>query len=97
MPSLKEIRGRITSVTNTRKITGAMKMVSSAKLHRAQDSILRFRPYWRKISGILDTYLENADSFDLGELAHVSKVSKLAVVIFSSNSEIGRASCRERV
>mgnify|MGYP003623348689 FL=1 len=86
MASLKEIRGRIASVGNTRKITGAMKMVSSAKLHRAQDAIFRFLPYWNKISGIMDTYLENNIDADLGELTEVRKVNRLAIVVLSSNT-----------
>lgn len=88
MASLKEIRGRINSVTNTRKITGAMKMVSSAKLHRAQDAILRYRPYWKKISGIMDVYLENNGGDDLGALTVQRKVERVAIVAFASNSSL---------
>ncbi|MDR1055326.1 MAG: ATP synthase F1 subunit gamma [Prevotellaceae bacterium] len=88
MASLKEIRGRINSVTNTRKITGAMKMVSSAKLHRAQDAIMRFYPYWKKISGIMDVYLENNGGEDLSILTKQRKVGRLAIVAFSSNSSL---------
>ncbi|WP_162054099.1 ATP synthase F1 subunit gamma [Pontibacter pamirensis] len=53
MASLKEVRGRITSVSSTQQITKAMKMVSAAKLRRAQDNILRMRPYAQRLSGIL--------------------------------------------
>ncbi|MCC9135863.1 ATP synthase F1 subunit gamma [Pontibacter silvestris] len=53
MPSLKEVRSRITSVSSTQQITKAMKMVAAAKLRRAQDSILRMRPYAQRLSGIL--------------------------------------------
>ena len=45
MPSLKEVKNRIASVNNTRKITSAMKMVASAKLHNAQQAIESMRPY----------------------------------------------------
>jgi len=53
MASLKEVRSRITSVSSTQQITKAMKMVSAAKLRRAQDSILRMRPYAQRLGGIL--------------------------------------------
>ncbi|WP_266203429.1 ATP synthase F1 subunit gamma [Pontibacter kalidii] len=53
MASLKEVRGRITSISSTQQITKAMKMVSAAKLRRAQDNILRMRPYAQRLSGIL--------------------------------------------
>ncbi|PRY14815.1 ATP synthase F1 subcomplex gamma subunit [Pontibacter ummariensis] len=53
MASLKEVRSRITSVSSTQQITKAMKMVSAAKLRRAQDNILRMRPYAQRLSGIL--------------------------------------------
>ena len=87
MASLKEIRGRINSISNTRKITSAMKMVSSAKLHKAQDNILRFHPYWRKINGIMDVYFENEMNVNsLGLFMDLRKVKKLVIVVFSSNS-----------
>jgi F-type H+-transporting ATPase subunit gamma len=53
MPNLKEIRNRITSVGSTMQITSAMKMVSAAKLKRAQDAITQMRPYAAKIKEIL--------------------------------------------
>ena len=53
MPSLKEIRNRITSVGSTMQITSAMKMVSAAKLKRAQDAITQMRPYAEKLQDIL--------------------------------------------
>lgn len=53
MASLKEVRSRITSVSSTQQITKAMKMVSASKLRRAQDSILRMRPYAQRLGGIL--------------------------------------------
>jgi len=54
MPSLKDIRKRISSVKNTQKITKAMKMVSAAKLRRAQDAAIAARPYAEKLSGLLE-------------------------------------------
>ncbi|MHC2990874.1 ATP F0F1 synthase subunit gamma [Pontibacter sp. HJ8] len=53
MASLKEVRGRIVSVSSTQQITKAMKMVAAAKLRRAQDNILRMRPYAQRLGGIL--------------------------------------------
>lgn len=51
MASLKEVKGRIASVNSTLKITSAMKMVASAKLHRAQGAIENMLPYERKLNG----------------------------------------------
>ena len=61
MASLKEVKGRIASVNNTRKITSAMKMVASAKLHKAQAAIENMLPYERRLNHILTNFL-SADS-----------------------------------
>ena len=53
MANLKEVRNRITSVNSTQQITKAMKMVSAAKLRRAQDAITQLRPYASKLDEIL--------------------------------------------
>ena len=55
MPTLKEIKGRIASVRNTLKITSAMKLVSSAKLRKAQKAIENMRPYEEQLQGILSS------------------------------------------
>ena len=52
MASLKEVKGRIATVNNTRKITSAMKMVASAKLHKAQGAITNMLPYERRLHGL---------------------------------------------
>ena len=52
MPNLKEVRNRITSVNSTMQITSAMKMVSAAKLKKAQDAIVEMRPYAEKLTEI---------------------------------------------
>ena len=57
MPSLKEIKNRITSVNNTRKITSAMKMVASSKLHHAQVMIENMLPYETMLERILKSFL----------------------------------------
>ena len=56
MASLKEVKGRIASVNNTRKITSAMKMVASAKLHKAQAAIENMLPYERRLNHIPVSY-----------------------------------------
>ena len=62
MPSLKDLRNRITSVKSTKKITSAMKMVAAAKLKRAQDNAEKTRPYARKMSEIVNSLVENNKS-----------------------------------
>ena len=57
MASLKEVKGRINSVKSTMKITSAMKMVASAKLHHAQSAITNMLPYEQKLDGMLTTFL----------------------------------------
>ena len=57
MPSLKEIKGRIASVNSTRKITSAMKMVASSKLHHAQQMIENMLPYENMLERILRSFL----------------------------------------
>ena len=59
MPSLKDLRNRISSVKSTKKITSAMKMVAAAKLKRAQDNAEKTRPYARKMSEIVSSLVEN--------------------------------------
>ena len=60
MPSLKEIKSRIASVNSTRKITSAMKMVASSKLHHAQTAIENMLPYENMLEHILKTFLVSA-------------------------------------
>ena len=89
MASLKEIRGRINSVTGTRKITRAMKMVSSAKLHKAQEQVIHFDPYCRKIKCMLDSYIANGgNTEDIALLSNNRKVKRVAIVAFASNSSL---------
>jgi len=63
MATLKEIRTRITSVTSTRQITNAMKMVSAAKLRKAQNAILQIRPYANKLREILENVMMNLSMY----------------------------------
>lgn len=84
MPSLKEIRNRITSVGSTMQITSAMKMVSAAKLKRAQDAITQMRPYAGKLQEILENL---SASLDLSENAYSEKreVNNVLIVGITSN------------
>ena len=67
MPSLKEVRNRITSTISTQQITSAMKMVSAAKLRRAQDAIIQLRPYAGKLKDILSNVTSSGDSSSGGD------------------------------
>ena len=87
MPSLKEIKGRIASVNSTRKITSAMKMVASSKLHHAQVAIQNMLPYEELLEHILKSFLaaeaEAQTIFD-----QVRPVKRAALVVFTSNSSL---------
>jgi len=62
MANLKEVRNRIVSVSSTQQITSAMKMVSAAKLRRAQDAIVQMRPYAEKLQEILGNLSSSVDA-----------------------------------
>ena len=88
MASLKEVRGRIASVTSTRKITSAMQMVSAAKLRRSQDAIAGYLPYEKKLTSILEDFLTyTTDDLSI-PLAEKREVKRLAVVVISSNGSL---------
>lgn len=84
MANLKEIRTRITSVSSTRQITSAMKMVSAAKLRKAQDAITLLRPYADKMSEILGTLSASIDD-DENPLAAKREVNHVLIVAITSN------------
>ena len=87
MPSLKEIKTRISSVNNTRKITSAMKMVASSKLHRAQVMIGNMLPYETMLEHILKTFLSS--DAELKSVYSVERpVKNVALIVFSSNSSL---------
>ncbi len=87
MPSLKEIKNRIASVNSTRKITSAMKMVASSKLHHAQVQIEKMLPYETMLEHILKTFLaSDADAESVYEKAR--EVKRVALVVFASNSSL---------
>lgn len=87
MPSLKEIKTRISSVNSTRKITSAMKMVASSKLHHAQVMIGNMLPYETMLEHILKTFL--ASEVDASNVYTIERpVKKVALVVYSSNSSL---------
>lgn len=87
MPSLKEIKNRITSVNSTRKITSAMKMVASSKLHHAQVMIENMLPYESMLEHILKSFL--ASEIDATTIySEVRPVKKVALIVYSSNSSL---------
>ena len=87
MPSLKEIKGRIASVNSTRKITSAMKMVASSKLHHAQVAIQNMLPYETLLEHILKSFLA-AEADSQTPFDQVRPVQRVALVVFSSNSSL---------
>ena len=87
MPSLKEIKNRISSVNSTRKITSAMKMVASSKLHHAQMMIGNMLPYETMLEHILKTFI--ASDAELQSVYSMERpVKNVALVVFSSNSSL---------
>ncbi len=86
MASLKETKGRIASVKSTLKITSAMKMVASAKLHKAQNAIENMRPYERKLREMLSLLLHSA-SVPVASAGH-SSGGTVAIVAVASNSSL---------
>ena len=87
MPSLKEIKGRIASVKSTRKITSAMKMVASSKLHHAQVAIQNMLPYEEMLEHILKSFLAaEAEAQTIYDKPR--PVKRVALVVFSSNSSL---------
>lgn len=81
---LKEVRSRITSVQSTRQITSAMKMVSAAKLRRAQDAITRMRPYASKLQEILSNVSASLDASE-GIYSVQREVNNVLIVAITSN------------
>ncbi len=87
MPSLKEIKGRIASVNSTRKITSAMKMVASSKLHHAQVAIQNMLPYETMLEHILKSFLA-AEAEAQTVYDQERPVRRAALVVYASNSSL---------
>ncbi len=90
MPSLKEIKNRISSVNSTRKITSSMKTVASSKLHNAQTRIENMLPYEAMLEGILKTFIaSDVDAQSaLSAVQGKGNANKVAIIAFSSNSSL---------
>jgi len=84
MASLKSIKKRIVSVKNTRQITKAMKMVSAAKLRRAQENVVAARPYAKKLGEVLQSLAANLEG-DLHPLLEKRDARKLLLVVLTSD------------
>jgi F-type H+-transporting ATPase subunit gamma len=92
MATLKEIRNRIASVNSTMQITSAMMMVSSSKLKRAQDAILKLRPYSEKMQELLSNVSPFLDSDSGGaEYAKKREIKKVLLVVITSNKGLAGA------
>ena len=88
---LKEVRNRIRSIQNTQQITKAMKMVSAAKLRRAQDHIIQMRPYAQKLQELLSNIVSNSEG-DLGmDLAVERNVEKVLLIVITSDRGLAGA------
>lgn len=90
MPNLKEVRNRITSVGSTMQITSAMKMVSAAKLKRAQDAVTTMRPYANKMQEILQNVSSSLDASE-NVYARAGQVKNVLIVTISSNRGLAGA------
>ena len=85
MANLKEIRNRITSISSTMQITSAMKMVSAAKLKKAQDAITAMRPYAEKLTELLQNLSASLDGDIGGEFTTQREVKNVLIVAITSN------------
>jgi F-type H+-transporting ATPase subunit gamma len=91
MANLKEIRNRITSVSSTMQITSAMKMVSAAKLKKAQDAITAMRPYAEKLTELLQNLSATLDADAGGEFTTQREVKNVLIVAITSNRGLSGA------
>jgi F-type H+-transporting ATPase subunit gamma len=91
MANLKEIRGRITSISSTMQITRAMKMVSAAKLKKAQDAIVMLRPYSEKLQEIIQNVNSSSDPDQVSIYAQKREVKKVLFIAVTSNRGLAGA------
>ena len=91
MANLKEIRNRISSVGSTMQITSAMKMVSAAKLKKAQDAITAMRPYSEKLTELLQNLSATLDGDTGGKYSEQREVNKVLIVAITSNRGLAGA------
>jgi F-type H+-transporting ATPase subunit gamma len=83
--NLKEVRERISSVNSTQQITKAMKMVSAAKLKKAQEAITQMRPYAKKLQEILGNILSNTEGDQVGSYGVERDVKRMAIIVVTSS------------
>ena len=88
MASLKEVKGRINSINGTLKITSAMKMVASAKLHKAQEAIENMLPYERRLHKILNDFTVSASAVITTPYMKKAPLKRVALLVFASNSSL---------
>ncbi|HZE85181.1 MAG TPA: ATP synthase F1 subunit gamma [Puia sp.] len=88
---LKEVRNRIKSIQNTQQITKAMKMVSAAKLRRAQDAIIQMRPYAQKLQELLSNIVSNSEGEMGMNLAAERSVEKVLFIVITSDRGLAGA------
>lgn len=91
MANLKEIRGRISSISSTMQITRAMKMVSAAKLKKAQDAIVMLRPYSEKLQEIIENVNSSSDPDQVSIYAQKREVKKVLYIAITSNRGLAGA------
>lgn len=91
MANLKEIRGRITSISSTMQITSAMKMVSAAKLKKAQDAIVMLRPYSEKLQEIIENVNSSTDPDKVSVYAQQREVKRVLYIVITSNRGLAGA------
>lgn len=91
MANLKEIRSRITSIGSTMQITNAMKMVSAAKLKKAQDTIEQMRPYAEKLRELMSNVSSSTEGSVGGKYTEEREVNKVLLVVVTSNRGLAGA------
>jgi F-type H+-transporting ATPase subunit gamma len=91
MASLKEVRGRIQSVSSTQQITKAMKMVSAAKLRRAQDAVTRLRPYAQRLNSILANVTRTTTDEVVSEYGQAREVRRVLIIAVTSDRGLAGA------
>ncbi|MGI4870771.1 MAG: ATP synthase F1 subunit gamma [Janthinobacterium lividum] len=91
MASLKEVRSRIQSVSSTQQITKAMKMVAAAKLRRAQDNIIRMRPYAQRLTSILANLTRTTTDEVVSEYGQVREVRRVLLIAITSDRGLAGA------
>ncbi|PIE50001.1 MAG: ATP synthase F1 subunit gamma [Flavobacteriales bacterium] len=91
MANLKEIRGRISSISSTMQITSAMKMVSAAKLKKAQDAIVMLRPYSEKLTELIENVSAGTELESVSTYTEEREVKKVLYIVVSSNRGLAGA------